>query len=112
MPYNQDWYTPQVMPYLLESFNNVCQTMGYIVAADYGFMGSDPYFALNTDVHFKCSAKMVDHVRSTYIASRIPAVITFYLPIGGDQHAIRVEPIEQKQLLEYVQWCREAKRQY
>ena len=100
------------MPYLLESFNNVCQTIGYIVNADYGFMDSDPYFALNTDVHFKCSSRMVDHVRSTYIASRVPAVITFYLPAGGDKHAVRVEPAEESQLLEYIQWCREIKRQY
>jgi hypothetical protein len=100
------------MPYLLESFNNVSQTIGFIVNADYGFMESDPYFALNTDVHFKCSRKMVDHIRSTYVASRIPAVVTFYLPVGGDPHAIRVEPASEGQLLEYVKWCREAKRQF
>lgn len=100
------------MPYLLESFNNVCQTIGFIVNADYGFMGADPYFALNTDIHFKCTEKMADYVRSTYIATRTPAVVTFYLPAGGDPHAIRVEPADDTQMLQYVQWCRETKRQY
>ena len=90
----------------------MCFTVGYITNADHGFMGADPYFALNTDIHFKCTAKMVDYVRSTFIAARVPAKITFYLPVGGDQHAIRVEPLEESQLLEYVQWCRGIERQY
>ncbi|BFM41171.1 hypothetical protein [Synechocystis sp. LKSZ1] len=102
----------KLMSYLNSSFNNVCFTFGVISSTDEGFLGSDPYFSLNNDVHFKCTPEMSSYLRSSFIPMGIPAKITFFLPVGGDPHAIAVEPVEMETLAQYVLWCRSIKRQY
>jgi hypothetical protein len=100
-----------IMSYENLNFNNVCFTLGVITKTDGGFMGSDPYFSLDTDVHFKCSPKMSDHVKSKFIPTAIPVKVIFYLPVSGEPHALRIEPVDEKVLNEYIISCRSIKRQ-
>lgn len=100
------------MSYKNSNFNNVCFTLGVITKTDGGFMGNDPYFSLNTNVHFKCSPKMSDYVRSTFIPTATPVKVIFYLPVGGEPHALRIEPVDdEKVLAEYITLCRSVERQ-
>lgn len=54
---------------------------------------------------------MSDYVRSTIIPTAIPVKVIFYLPVGGEPHALRIEPVDERVLAEYITLCRSVERQ-